>query len=140
MGRVAREIISFGPTQPDANGRSMKSLDRCVQQELGKSGRNEDSSPRASAGVGKLTEDLGKRGRGERRGVRSSSARNADVECQAALSVKCILATTTGESRLTRRGGSVPCPSPSPFLSFLIAPPAPTPPSRSFFILLRRAI
>lgn len=69
MGRVAREIISFGPTQPDANGRSMKSLDRCVQQELGKSGRNEDSSPRASAGVGKLTEDLGKREGEERGGV-----------------------------------------------------------------------
>lgn len=47
----------------------MKSLDRCVQQELGKNGKNEDSSPRTSAAVGKLTEDLGKRKVGERGGV-----------------------------------------------------------------------
>lgn len=55
MGGVGRALMSFGLTQRDANGRLMKSLDRRVQQELGKKGKTEGSSPGASAAMGKLT-------------------------------------------------------------------------------------
>lgn len=72
MGGVGRALMSFGPTQRDANGRLMKSLDRRVQQELGKKGKERLKAARLGPlRLGEVDVDgrLGKREREERGGV-----------------------------------------------------------------------
>lgn len=70
MGGVGRALMSFGPTQRDANGRLMKSLDRRVQQELGKKGKERLKAARLGPlRLGEVDGRLGKREGEERGGV-----------------------------------------------------------------------
>lgn len=98
-GSGEAKTVLDDPMEVLVNGREAcdAAVGQCVWQELGKNGEEKiKKSPlRAFAGMGSFMEDSDKGGR--RRGLPCGSARSVDVESQASLALRCILASVTWE-------------------------------------------